>query len=526
MHSYQIVVFLAVTSLSSVSISAEPFDETRATTLFAFDNVSIPFSQGLKLEMRAPEKHPANPVVKRGGPDAADSWAVQFYGSVIRDGGKFRMWYVAAGKDKVKRVGPRSAPWRVAYAESEDGVTWVKPNLGLVEFLGNSNNNLVQLNPHIGTINVKVLKDDDAPDPTRRYKMGTHIWFPKNDVRLGNLATYVSPDGLTWSHTGDVNVVDAEVPERETTLPPIHIEPVGGLYKWEGVFYSSGQNAIPAARPYHGRVTRTFMSPDFVHWHGSSAMTFARDAQKVLLGPGRSREGEQIHEGNSVWNRNNVLLGISGRWHGAESWDGVTIDLGFVMSNDGLHFREPLSEWEFLNRGDDGDWDQGGLLQGQGFENVGDHTYIYYGAWDPRRWEKSPPRGGVGIATVPRDRFGDLVVDLATQGEGNYQMKEIACEFISAPIDISKRGPRRVYVNADGLSRDARLKIELMTQRAEFIPEYSGDRAAVVTTSGFQSPVAWGGVDRLDDLPERIRCKVTFEGKKKTDIRFSALYIR
>lgn len=126
-----------------------------------------------------------------------------------------------------------------------------------------------------------------------------------------------------------------------------------------------------------------------------------RVQQHELLGPGRSREGEQNHEAISVWHRGNVLLGVSGRWHGAKDWKDVTVDLGFVMSNDGLRFREPLHEWTFLKRGSDGEWDQGGLLQGQGFENIGAQTLIYYGAWDPRNWQGAPPRGGVGIATLP-----------------------------------------------------------------------------------------------------------------------------
>tara|TARA_R110002111_G_scaffold248400_1_gene312050 strand:+ start:73818 stop:74060 length:243 start_codon:yes stop_codon:yes gene_type:complete len=46
---------------------ARYFDETRATTLFAFDDVSIPFMQILKLEMRSSERFPANPVLRRGG---------------------------------------------------------------------------------------------------------------------------------------------------------------------------------------------------------------------------------------------------------------------------------------------------------------------------------------------------------------------------------------------------------------------------------------------------------------------------
>ena len=171
------------------------FDETKAVTLFAFDDISIPLTQNLRLEMNSPDRHPDNPVVQRGQAGEPDSWAVQFYGSVIREGEKFRMWYVAVGADRLDPATPRSSPWRVAYAESEDGIHWVKPNLGLVQARGSRDNNLVLMEPRLGTVNLKVLRDPHDPDPERRYKMGAHVWFPKNDVRLGTLAPYASADG-------------------------------------------------------------------------------------------------------------------------------------------------------------------------------------------------------------------------------------------------------------------------------------------------------------------------------------------
>ena len=504
------------------------FDETEVTTLFAFDNVSIPFTQNLKMEMRSPTRHPANPVVRRGEAGDPDSWAVQFYGSVIREGDTFRMWYVAAGEDRLDKSVPRSAPWRVAYAESSDGVNWVKPDLGLVEYRGNKNNNLVLVEPAMGILNLKVLRDEADADASRRYKMGAHVWWPKNDVRLGTLAPYGSADGLRWKLLIDAEPVDAELLEKDLVIPALHFEPVGGLYQWDGLFYLSGQNAIVGSRPYHGRVMRQFVSPDFVHWSQSSAIGFVRSTQHELLGPGRSREGEQLHEAVSVWNRNNLLLGIVGIWHGGKEWKDVTVDLGFVVSNDGIQFREPAHEWIFMERGEDGVWDQGGILQGQGFENIGDETFIYYGAWDPRGWEGSPPRGGVGIATLPRDRFADLVVDETTKGPGNYQMPEIVSEFMTAVVDLKggDSGPREFFVNAGGLGKDASLRIEILDDRTRPLPEFSGKNAAIVTKSGFQTPIVWNGNAPLSDLPDRVRFKVTFEGKKNTGIRFSALYVK
>ena len=57
------------------------FDESRATTFFAFDDHSIPFSQNLKLVMNSPRKHAANPVVRRGEAGSPDAWP---YSSTVR----------------------------------------------------------------------------------------------------------------------------------------------------------------------------------------------------------------------------------------------------------------------------------------------------------------------------------------------------------------------------------------------------------------------------------------------------------
>jgi len=525
-HHFAILTSCALTWISSVlPIQADDyFDETKVTTLFAFDDVSIPHAQNLRLEMRTPKRHPANPVLTRGLPGTPDAKGVQFYGSVIREKGKFRLWYVAFDDDQENKVA--SARWRAAYAESEDGVKWVKPNLGLVEFRGNKNNNLILTDPSpLGFVNLKVLADPGDPDPQRRYKISTHVYF-RHHTRLGTLAPFVSADGLSWQMEKKIKTVKAELQKKDLVLPGIHFEPCGGLYHWDGLYYVSGQNSMDATRPYHGRVARTYHSSDFIHWSQTSSLSFVRTAQHTLLGPGRSREGEQTHEGISVWNRGNVLLGVSGLWHGAKEWKDVTIDLGFVVSNDGLHFREPAYEWTFIKRGEDGQWDQGGLLQGQGFENVGDQTYIYYGAWDPRHWEQEPLRGGVGIATLPRDRFGDLVVEESGQGPGDYQLPHVQSEFVTAAVPIQAATNPQFYLNADGLGPDAILKIELLGADTRPLLGYSGKDAAMIRRSGFQTPIVWATQTKIRDLPAKIRARVIFEGVKRTQIRFSALYIR
>lgn len=499
---------------------ADYFDETQLETIFSFDQVSIPATQNLSLRMRSPTRHPQNPVLARGAPGSPDAMGVQFYGSIIRERDRYRMWYVAYDDDDQNRVA--TSRWRAAYAESLDGVHWTKPNLGLVDYRGNKNNNLIETEPSpFGFVNLKVLFEPEEPNPELRYKISTHVYF-RHNTRLGTLAPFASADGLRWKLLTDAKPLKAELRESDLVLPGFHFEPCGGLYKWNGLYYACGQNAMQATVPVQGRLIRMVRSADFVNWSTTNSIGFIRSTQHNELGPGRSLEGEQTHEGISVWNRKNILLGIYGQWHGAKEWHDITVDLGFVISNDGVSFREPLHDWVFLERGPDNAWDQGGLLQGQGFENIGDQTFVYYGAWDPRA--RGAPRGGVGIATLPRDRFADLVVDLSARGPGDYQQPKITSEFVTKEIRRGDKPIRRFYVNADGLGPQARLRIELLDEKEKPIPAYAGKNAATIETSGFQTPVTWNQAAASPSFPDRFHLRVVFEGEQNTDIRFNAIY--
>ena len=58
---------------------------------------------------------------------------------VIQDGDRYRMWY---------RANFNSPPYYTAYAESKDGIRWTKPSLGLVEYGGSKDNNIVWVGDH------------------------------------------------------------------------------------------------------------------------------------------------------------------------------------------------------------------------------------------------------------------------------------------------------------------------------------------------------------------------------------------
>src|SRR3954469_1794739 len=143
--------------------------------LFAFDDVSIPWRDNLKLTMVQAQKHPDNPVLRHGPQGAPDHGHAVMYGSVLHIDGKFRMWYLGMIQTIIER-GNAPGWWRpMCYAESDDGVHWTKPELGLEELNGSKKNNICLIEGEVFSLTrvndfLTVIHDPADPDPARRYK--------------------------------------------------------------------------------------------------------------------------------------------------------------------------------------------------------------------------------------------------------------------------------------------------------------------------------------------------------------------
>ena len=148
------------------------------------------FAGHLNFIQNQPVVHP-DPVVL---PDTfADAKGLSIYGSVLRDGGKLRMWYLASPADW-DYTGDMSV---VAYAESEDGFHWTKPALGIVDH-GPGPNNLVNLALHCPSVFI-----DPEADADHRYR-ATGCGYPSlfmahPDIRQMGYYTAHSADGLHWT---------------------------------------------------------------------------------------------------------------------------------------------------------------------------------------------------------------------------------------------------------------------------------------------------------------------------------------
>ena len=183
------------------------------------DDRFVESMDGLKRTLHQPEDIDANPVIVPEHP-----WEHRRipYGSVLwfPDEGKFKCWYLTLniydsrpgfrGYRKEHHVPIHEAAF-ICYAESKDGVTWTKPELGLHEFRGSKQNNIVLVSPgtHFDSTSVMHLPHDKQWP----YRMMTFIgrWPYKESLvrkqwgnpppfgikRHGHFA-FGSNDGIHW----------------------------------------------------------------------------------------------------------------------------------------------------------------------------------------------------------------------------------------------------------------------------------------------------------------------------------------
>ena len=81
----------------------------------------------------------------------------------------------------------------MCYAESEDGIEWRRPSLGLYEFQGSKDDNIIlSQTSGLGGSLLTIMRDSDVP-ASERYK---GLFLPGDSSRI---VAAVSEDGLRWT---------------------------------------------------------------------------------------------------------------------------------------------------------------------------------------------------------------------------------------------------------------------------------------------------------------------------------------
>lgn len=224
-----------------------------------------------KAEMRLHHPAPKEVVLVH---DAPWEGSGSGYHSIFQDGPLYRMYYKAWHLDvSPKKVKTDGHPLYCCYAESEDGIHWRKPELGLFEFRGSKANNIVIASGKWGKLEVDgghpaVFKDSNpAASADERYK--AFVRCPKPN----GLLPFKSADGLHWSPMSDGPVITAGAFDSQNLA---FWDPILGAYRayWR-IFTGVGKGRSI-------RAIRTATSKDFLHWDEQADLTYVDSPPEEL----------------------------------------------------------------------------------------------------------------------------------------------------------------------------------------------------------------------------------------------------
>jgi len=202
------------------------------------------------------------------------------YHSIFKDGDLYRMYYKAWQLTvSTNKVATGAHPLFCCYAESDDGIRWRKPNLGLNEFQGSTSNNIVIASRKFDGANADaghpaVFKDDNPAAPAdARYKA-----FLRSNGPRGLLA-FKSPDGLHWSPMTNAPVITAGAFDSQNLA---FWDAFRREYRAYWRIFTAGVTDEKNWKPKGHRAIRTATSKDFLTWTNQADLTYVDSPSEQL----------------------------------------------------------------------------------------------------------------------------------------------------------------------------------------------------------------------------------------------------
>lgn len=172
------------------------------------------------------------------------------YHTVFQDGDRYRMYYMCS-QLKERATDPDPHASMAAYAESTDGINWQKPVLGLFEFNGSKQNNLIWAG--LGSEGFSPFKDPNpacAPDaPYKALGPGS-----------GGLVAFKSLDGIRFSQMRVTPVITQGAFDSQNLA---FWDSVRGEYR---AYWRDFRNGV--------RDIKTATSKDFLTWTEPAWLTY------------------------------------------------------------------------------------------------------------------------------------------------------------------------------------------------------------------------------------------------------------
>jgi hypothetical protein len=390
----------------------------------------------------------------------------------------YQLWYQAysgnLAKDRAKRC-------VVCYAESKDGIHWVKPNLGLYSYEGIRETNIVLIGNggHSYNYGCSVVFDPRDPKPRRRYKMAYFDWSFDHGNEYPGLSVAFSPDGVHWEKYPKAPLLKAGYGARGQPLPfrdeaGRWIVPLA-LSDGLDVIYDGPNSAFaingkiwidgPDGHLFWKHAMGRTESKDFIHW----------SKPQLLLTPDEFDPPWVEFHHSPVFYYNNCYFALLQILHRAEG--GGVIDVELAVSRDGLDWNRPFRKQLFFTRNSRPIFDSGSLFVNPMPVLLEDDFRFYYAGYSQGATGGNNLEliSGIGLATMPRDRFAGL-----------RPIDRIA-QITLKPLSLT--GCRSITINADATA--GFVVAEILDAEGYRIHGFAETDATPVTGDSLRHPLRW-----------------------------------
>jgi len=405
-----VAAILIAARLSSTLYAAPSNLGSGSRTVLMADAEAILYHSGLEPVQGRPERIATNPVIANDKP-----WEVAIaYCSIQQNPstGLYQCWYQSyAGsraQDPTRRV-------VLCYATSKDGLVWEKPSLGLYDFNGDPDTNIVLVGNGGRSVNygASVLIDPRDSNPDRRYKLAYWDFSLTDERERPGLCVAFSPDGIHWTKHPQAPLLQGAY--GEPTQPPKQTEAgreprtrpsisdVMDLM-WDPMeaqftLYTKTWVDAPDGRRFWKRAIVRTTSKDFLHW----------TQPELILNPDRPGDG-QFH-GLSVLHTHGLYLGLLQRldFGGFDQGGLGSMPAELIWSHNGRHWHRPFpDDWFLPLHPDPESFDAGCLWTSATVIHHENVTYLYYGAYPSWHADFQEQQTGIGVRVLPRDRWMGL----------------------------------------------------------------------------------------------------------------------
>ena len=299
------IVLVAISSITP-ALSADPIDVGNRLELFVDDHLIGEIQGDARQQLLRPE--PKEVVFVADQPWEGNTSGYYTY---FRDGDLYRMIYRGWQHDeKMKAVHKEIT----CYAESNDGIHWTRPNVGLFEWGGSKENNIVWLGP--GTHNFTAFRDDNPATPDEaRYKA-----FGGGG---GGLLAFQSPDCIHWTQIQPKPVITHGAFDSQNLA---FWDTDRGEYRAYWRYFTKGITTKEKWQPGGFRAIRTATSKDFINWENEADLTYTE---------GTPAEHLYTNAVQKYFRAPHLFIGFPTRYLPKQ---GQRVEPLLMSSRDGVHF--------------------------------------------------------------------------------------------------------------------------------------------------------------------------------------------